>query len=63
MNHDFVNAAQEGLKARKKSDDVAAEITTSLTQKYPGYTIASAKAKENVALVYDDIYRSGHYVQ
>jgi cyclase len=63
MNHDFVNAAQEGLKARKKPDDVAAEITTMLTQKYPGYTIAPTKAKENVGLVYDDIYRSGHYVQ
>jgi glyoxylase-like metal-dependent hydrolase (beta-lactamase superfamily II) len=63
MNHDFVNAAQEGLKARKRTDDVAAEVTTMLTQKYPSYTIALAKAKENVALVYDDIYRSGHYVQ
>ncbi len=63
MNHDFVNAAQEGLKSRKKADDVAADITAILTQKYVGYTIALAKAKENVALVYDDIYRSGHYVQ
>lgn len=63
MNHDFVNAAQEGLRARRKPEDVAAEITTMLTQKYPGYAIAPAKAKENVGLVYDDIYRSGHYVQ
>jgi cyclase len=63
MNHDFVNAAQEGLRSRKKVDDVAADIAAMLTQKYAGYTIAPAKAKENVALVYDDIYRSGHYVQ
>ena len=63
MNHDFVNAAQEGLRSRKKVDDVAADTAAMLTQKYAGYTIALAKAKENVALVYDDIYRSGHYVQ
>jgi cyclase len=63
MNHEFVNAAQEGLKTRRKAEDVAADITTMLSLKYPGYTIALAKAKENVALVYDEIYRSGHYLQ
>jgi glyoxylase-like metal-dependent hydrolase (beta-lactamase superfamily II) len=63
MNHEFVTAAQDGLKAGKKVDDVAAEITTMLAQKYPSYSIAPAKAKENVALVHEDIYRSGRYVQ
>ncbi|MEP7308942.1 MAG: MBL fold metallo-hydrolase [Acidobacteriota bacterium] len=63
MNHEFVTAAQDGLKAGKKVDDVAADIATMLARHYPGYTIAPAKVKENVALVYEDIYRSGHYVQ
>jgi cyclase len=63
MNHEFVNAAQEGLKAGKKVDDVAADITAIFTRKYSGYTVELSKAKENVALVYDEIYRSGHYVQ
>ncbi|HVZ22230.1 MAG TPA: MBL fold metallo-hydrolase [Vicinamibacterales bacterium] len=63
MNHDFVMAAQEGLRARRKADDVAAEITKMLTAKYPGYAIVLSKAQENVSLVYDEIYRSGHYVR
>jgi glyoxylase-like metal-dependent hydrolase (beta-lactamase superfamily II) len=63
MNHEFVMAAQEGLKAGKKVDDVAADIEKALAGKYPGYTIALPKAKENVALVYDELYRSGHYVR
>ena len=41
---------------------MAAEISTTLAQHYPGYAIAPAKAKENVALVYEEIYRSGHYL-
>src|SRR5665213_3054479 len=63
MNHDFVSAAQDGLKARRKSDDVATEIAKTLAVRYPGYAIDVSKAKENVALVYDEIYRSGHYVR
>jgi len=62
MNHEFVTAAQAGMKAGKRADDVAADITALLAQHYPGYTIAPAKATENVALVYEEIYHSGHYV-
>jgi len=63
LNHEFVTAAQAGIKAGTRADDVAADISTMLAQHYPSYTIAPAKAKENVALVYEEIYRSGHYVQ
>jgi cyclase len=63
MNREFVTTAQDGLKAGRKVDDVAADITTTLARHYPNYTIAPAKAKENVALVYEEIYRSGRYVQ
>jgi hypothetical protein len=51
------------MKAGKRADDVAADLTTTLAQHYPSYTIAPAKTKENVALVYEEIYRSGRYVQ
>jgi len=62
MNRDFVRAAQDGLRARKKADEVAAEIVAALTRKYPTYDFALPKAKENVSLLYDEIYSSGHYV-
>ena len=62
MNRDFAAAAQDGLRARKKAEDVAAEIVVALTRKYPTYDFALPKAKENVSLLYDEIYRSGRYI-
>jgi glyoxylase-like metal-dependent hydrolase (beta-lactamase superfamily II) len=62
MNRDFVDAAQGGVRARKRAEDVAAEIVATLKRKYPTYEFAPAKARENVSLVYDEVYRSGHYL-
>jgi cyclase len=53
FNKDFLAAVQEGKKAGKSPDDIAAGWK--LPDKYKGYTIQDARLKTNVKAVYDEI--------
>jgi cyclase len=63
FQHEFLMAVQDGMKAGKKVDETAAEIARTFAAKYKDYTIADAKTKENVGLIYDELHLNGHYVK
>jgi glyoxylase-like metal-dependent hydrolase (beta-lactamase superfamily II) len=63
FQHEFLMDVQTAMKSGKKVDETAAEMAKALTAKYKDYTIADAKTKENVGLIYDELHLSGHYVQ
>jgi len=56
-------SVQEAMKANKNADEAAAAMVKTLTVRYKDYTIAEPKTKENVGLIYDELHRTGHYVQ
>jgi cyclase len=62
FQREFLMDVQAGMKVGKKADETAAEMAKALAAKYKDYTIADAKTKENVGLIYDELHLSGHYV-
>ena len=63
FQREFLMSVQEAMKANKNADEAAAAMVKTLTVKYKDYTIAEPKTKENVGLIYDELHRTGHYVQ
>ncbi|PYQ93964.1 MAG: hypothetical protein DMF94_14140 [Acidobacteria bacterium] len=63
FQREFLMSVQEAMKANKNADEAAAAMVKTLTVRYKDYTIAEPKTKENVGLIYDELHRTGHYVQ